>query len=57
MLRMQEDVVDCRRRERKYVNEVRMGVDEWRSVRLLDLKKAYVRGRNQPSGCSSGDRG
>ena len=48
MVRMQEDVVDCRRRERKYVNEARMGENEWPSARLLDLRKAYPR-MNKPA--------
>ena len=43
MVRLQEDVVDCRRRERKYANEARMGKDEWLSARLLYLRKAYPR--------------
>ena len=41
MVRMQKDVGDCRRRERKYVNEERIDDNEWSSARLLHLKKAY----------------
>ena len=41
MAKLQEDVVDCRRRERKYANEARMGDDERPSARLLYLRKAY----------------
>ena len=35
------DVDNCRRRERKYVNEERVEDDKWTSARLLNLKKAH----------------
>ena len=43
MVRIQEDVVDCKRRVNEYAREEQMGEDEWPSARLLDLRKAYPR--------------
>ena len=43
MVRLQEEVVECRRRERRYANEARMGEDKWPSAKLLDFRKAYPR--------------
>ena len=41
MQRIQEDVVDCKRRMNDEAND--MNEDEWPSARLLDLRKAYPR--------------
>ena len=43
MVRLQEDVIDCTRRERQYTNEARMEEDEWPSAKLLVVRKAYPR--------------
>ena len=39
MQRIQEDVVDCKRRVNDGAND--MKEDEWPCARLLDLRKAY----------------
>ena len=43
MVRMNEDVGDCKKRVREYEDERRMNDEEWPSARLLDLRKAYPR--------------
>ena len=43
MVRMQEDVDDCKRRVQEYGREERMEESEWPCARLLDLRKAYPR--------------
>ena len=41
MTGIQEDVVDCKRRENDRAND--MNENEWPFARLLDLRKAYLR--------------
>ena len=43
MIRIQEDVDDCRRRVRQYENEREINEGEWPVAILLDLRKAYPR--------------
>jgi hypothetical protein len=43
MVRMEEDVVDCKRRMQASDSKQRLGEDEWPCARLLDLRKAYPR--------------
>ena len=47
MIRIQEDVDDCRRRVRQYENEREINEGEWPVAILLDLRKAYPRVRER----------